>query len=278
VREMLSAKQVPDGSLERLPDGSLERHPSTLGAMEGTERPRLWIWLALVLVAAMVAGVSAFLVQERRLASVRRELSGAETVVVDLGGRTATLEESLRVARDRIWVVGQARDGLQTRVRGLERRLTKTRGRIALLREAREELLTRGAELRQEVSRAEGRLAVARYRMVTLIGPRLPDGQFVGRLRAVAPHQDPPRIAMHLRSDLRGEPLDAPGWRLVAVDPGTMVRLTTGRGSGSKDAALVEFARGFNGGGRWNAHLRRSLYWITVEDGLVTEIGQYRAR
>ena len=146
---------------------------------------------------------------------------------------------------------------------------------------------------------AAGRREVAR--LEALLGPQLADGKYFGAFYAVGATQDPPRLLIDLEQFFRGDaanqaaqedgvlppgesiPNDvyirnvSPRWRMVEVDPGTKVALTTypfGQIDAPQVVTFARFGAMYNSGNDRFQILHWSPYWIRVHDGRVVSIHQ----
>lgn len=181
-----------------------------------------------------------------------------------------------------------------TQVATLQAQRTNTLEEMAALSETnrrlRDRLAANTGELREELDEA-------RRDLVSMVGPALPEGRHFGLLIAVGVDQSPPRLIIDVEQWFTDEAADQaasedgalypgqthvengyyirnenPRWRVVKVDPRTMVALTTFPFGQIDQPLMVGFERFTHLYARDAHGLRLFPYWITVRDGQIVAI------
>jgi hypothetical protein len=229
-------------------------------------RPTRWLVVALVVLAAL------FLVATGIAAWQATELADRDAEIVTLTGANDVAVAEVTTATRRA-------EALTSRVDRLESRLAATVG---------------------DEEQIAARLDDARAELDRMLGPALPDGRHFGYLAAVGAAQEPPRVVFDLAGWFTDDEAVAaaiedgllppgstsiengyyvrnedPRWRIVTVDPATEVSLTVYPLGDIDTPRVVRFAAFEE---LWRLNRRGAIqgfpYWLTVEDGTVTAIGQ----
>ncbi|HEX6400374.1 MAG TPA: hypothetical protein VF108_07930 [Actinomycetota bacterium] len=236
---------------QQAPIGSVRNEPRTPAPPGGRRRSAILTALAL-LFAAVVGGGAVYAWDRGR------------------GADEQALERALHqrdAALDRVGV-------LTTRVAGLREELATESGRSVVLE--------------RTLERAEADLSAA-------LGPRLEDGRHFGYLAAVGVTQDPPRLVFDLaewftdqeaveaaledgvprqEAGINGYYIrnENPRWRILEVDPITMVTLSTYPIADPAHPIEVDLDRFSELFSSSEGYLPLSPYWLTVRDDVVVAI------
>jgi hypothetical protein len=189
------------------------------------------------------------------------------------------------------WQHGQVADSqaiaarLQVDLADRTRQISALNGRLLIQTQQLEQATARiatltkqhrgsSAELRNlqtQLDATRNDLAVTRRQLDAMVGPALADGGYSGVLYAADDADSPPRIAMFVIDDSKGNVLQDKGWRVLEVAPDVTVRLTTPPG-GPATKDFGPFVELWSLGYPEFAYLHAMVYSITVSDGLVTKI------
>jgi N-acetylmuramoyl-L-alanine amidase len=110
-------------------------------------------------------------------------------------------------------------------------------------------------------------------RLGTLL-PAPSDGRYVGPIHALLAG-DPLRLAIDLETTIDTAKVRTPGTRLFEVAANVPVRLSIHRGSKPVHLHFDAFAERFNGTSARSVRMRERSYWVQVEAGNVTSMGEY---
>ncbi len=223
----------------------------------------------LLILALIVGGVSVFAWQHGQVSSKARALTTANRQLSVLAGTMAGLQQQAASLQGRVAAAAATEARLNAQIDTL---LARGKASTAQISSLRGQLTTAQGQL----TTAQDQLAWTQQQLLTMAGPALADGRYVGEMRAASAHSTPARVAMWVTSTFAGTAIANPGWRLLAVSTDLKLRLLGWMGT-TRVLSFGTFARMFNSGYAQNAPLRTIPYWITVHAGTVTAAGEYRA-
>ena len=228
------------------------------------ERRFALIATIVLVVLAMVVGVTAGYVWQHRLVTAR------DASIVALRGDVIRLADQLGVqvggfaaSRRLVLIQQELIAGLRTRNANLHLRYG-----IAVGNEQ---------TAQQALAQSQTELEAANHTAQTLVGAPLADGTYVGYLMAVGSQQSPPRLVIDRGKMVSGQLVnDSPAWRTVPIDPTAEVVVLSLQPYHPQPISLDRLAHLFVNPAPWADPVTHAPFRITVTDGIVTSIREFR--
>jgi len=235
------------------PEAPKERHLAVAPHRPGAGSSWL-LAIVLAIAAAAVSGGYVYAWQHGKVDEGAALLSETEAQLGRAIGRIGILEDQTRALSARL-------EGLAANLDDVRAAKVRAEELLAGARWETRSLRGRLAEVRGEVARLLGRTE----RLRALAGAPLPEGTHVSRIVAVGAGQVPPRLVVK-------DAYHAP-WHVVATVPAPSVTIyDRDTGLVDKEIRFGRFAKMF---ARPTRHdLETSRYWLTIEAGKVTAIGE----
>ena len=212
---------------------------------------------------------------QQQLTSTLGRLTATQHRAGALRAEASGLHQQVLRLLDNLAAVSAARNGLAAQLSNVRAGNSELVARLQAVSARRDRLASRLEATRRQLTEVQARLQAAESRLLTLTGPALADGHYVGKLFAVA-NTAPQRLPIRVFATIKGDSTAQPGWRVLEVAPDTKVRLTTLRGVGPRTMTFAWFAHVFNSGVPQNASVHGTQYSVTLESGLLTAIGEHR--
>jgi uncharacterized protein YlxW (UPF0749 family) len=266
------------------------RHLRVVTSDERVPKGRSFAALATViaLVAALASGAAVYAwqhpqVEDAQTAAVAAtaELTAAQQTQARLEQRVADLSAQLdatgtRTQRltTRIDALVQRAERQQAKIDELQTQLTSSEQANAALAGELAATETKLADTRAELSATQEQIAATHARALELAGPRLADGKYVAALEGIDATA-PSRLAANVTAHADGAALNASGWRVFTVAPGTDVSLKTWKDAPTT-VSVDEFEHIFDGAAAWNAEMRDARYVLRISNDEVVAITEQR--
>jgi hypothetical protein len=130
----------------------------------------------------------------------------------------------------------------------------------------------------QALAQSQAQLQAANETVEPLVGPQLADGTYPGYLMAVGSQQSPSRLVIDRAKTVPDQGLvnDSPAWRTVPISPTASVVVLSLEPYHPQPISLDRLAHLFVNPAPWADRVTHAPFRITVSDGIVTSIREFR--